>query len=485
MKAEEIIKNDNQGENQRRRFIKNALAFGAFTIVPSHFIFGSANLTMNNRSFAPSEKVNLACCGIGNRGKDVVNSLYSTGLVNIVALCDVDMGGPQTEEILKKFPNVPRFQDFREMFDKMEKNIDAVSVGTPDFSHFPITMLAMSLGKHVYVEKPMAHTFQEAELMIHAEKKYNVCGQMGNQGHSGANYFQFKAWTEAGIIKNVTKITAYMNGERRWHGMKVAGYLGEQPIPETMDWDTWIGTAQNHKYNKGYVDGEWRSWYDFGNGALGDWGAHIFDTAHEFLKLGLPTEVNAEKIDGYSPFIFPQASTLLFRFPKRGSMPAVDMTWYDGVKNLPPLPDNFGNQIEAKDVPPPTAGTIGTQEFPPGKIIYGEGLTFKGGTHSATLEIIPESKAEEMKSKLPEVPESSSDHFENFLLACKGQEKCRSSFAVAGPLTQVMMLGVIAQRLNAKLKFDRNKKQIINNKTANNFLIGVPPRKDWEQFYKL
>lgn len=478
-------KNESSGGLERRKFIKNALALGAITIIPPQYIFGGVSPRGNIRELAPGEKVNLACCGIGHRGKDVVNSLYETGLANIVALCDVDMGAPQTEEILKKFPKVPRFQDFRQMFDKMGKKIDAVSVGTPDFSHFPITMLAMSLGKHVYVEKPMCHTFQEAELMMQAEKKYNVWGQMGNQGHSEENYFQFKTWVDAGIIKNVTKVTAYMNSGRRWHGMKVSGYLEGQPIPSTLDWDTWHTTAQYHKYSKGYVDGEWRSWFDFGNGALGDWGAHLFDTAHEFLKLGLPNVVDPVMLEGHSPYIFPQASTLLFRFPERGNLPPVDMTWYDGVKNLPPLPDDFGNAVETKDVPPPTAGTIDTKKNSPGRIIYGEGLTFKGGSHGSTLEIIPESKAKEMEGKLPEVPESTSNHFANFLLSCKGQEKCRSSFAVAGPLSQVMMLGVIAQRVNTKLIFDIGKKQITNDKTANSFLVGPPPRKGWEEFYKL
>jgi len=476
----------NSGEQyQRRQFIKNALTLGAITIIPSHYIFGGANAKGEKRPVPPSDKVNLACCGIGHRGKDDVDGLYATGLANIVALCDVDMGAPHTEEILGKFPNAPRFQYFRKMLDKMGKDIDAVSVGTPDFSHFPVTMLAMSMGKHVYVEKPMAHTFHEVELMMKAEKKYKVAGQMGNQGHSGANYFQFKAWTEAGIIKNVTKITAYMNSSRRWHGMKVSGYLEGQAIPTTLDWDTWLNTAQYHKYNKGYVNGDWRSWYDFGNGALGDWGAHIFDTAHEFLNLGLPTEINAIKLEGHSPFIFPQASTLLFRFPMRGNMPALDMTWYDGIKNLPPLPDEFGDPVETKDIPPPTAGTIDTKKNSHGKIIYGEGLTFKGSSHGSPLQIIPETKAIEMKNSLPEVPKSPSDHFANFLLACKGEEKCRSSFAVAGPLTQVMMLGVIAQRLNSRLLFDRDKKQITNNKTANELLVGPLPRKDWEEFYKL
>jgi len=473
------IKAQNQmaglAQMRRRSFLKSVLATGAGTVMMPRLLLGAST----------TGKVNLACIGIGNRGAEDVKALHATGLANIVALCDTDMGAPHTLGVLKMFPNVPRFQDFREMFDKMGKDIEAVSVGVPDFSHFPITMAAMALGKHVYCEKPMAHSYRQIALMMEGEKKYKVAAQMGNQGHSDANYFQFKAWTEAGIIKNVTKITAYMNGVRRWHGMHVDGLLPEQPVPSTLDWDCWLTTAEYHKYNKGYINGDWRSWFDFGNGALGDWGAHIFDTAHQFLQLGLPTEVEAVKLDGYSPFIFPQASTLAFRFPARGTMPPVELTWYDGQKNLPPLPDNLGAPVVDANIPPPSTGSLDTKVNPPGKVIYGEGLTFKGGSHGSTLKIIPESKAAEMASKLPRVPKSPSNHHKNFLLACKGDEQCRSSFAVAGPLCQTMALGIIAQRVNAKLEFDPATRQITNHALANQLLDGVPPRKDWEQYYKL
>src|SRR5690606_16098439 len=187
----------NKFEYSRRAFLKQAmLASAAAAVAPSL-------LSATPKLAAPNERVNLACSGIGNRGAQIIGDLYATGLANIVALCDVDMGAPHTVDILKKFPNVPRFQDFRQMFDKMGNQIDAVSVGVPDFSHFPITMHAMGLGKHVYVEKPLSRTFQESELLMKAAKKYkNVVTQMGNQGHSEANYFQFKAWVEAGIIKD-------------------------------------------------------------------------------------------------------------------------------------------------------------------------------------------------------------------------------------------------------------------------------------------
>jgi predicted dehydrogenase len=460
----------------RRSFMKTALGAGTAGFLAPRLALG--------QNGPAGEKVNLACVGIGNRGGEIIKALHKTGLANIVALCDTDMGAPHTEEILKLFPDVPRFQDFRVMFDKAGKDIQAVCIGTPDFSHFPIAMLAMSLGKHVYCEKPMGQSYREIQLMMDAEAKYKVAAQMGNQGHSEANYFQFKAWTDAGIIKNVTKITAFMNNKRRWHGMKVTGLLPEQPVPESLDWDCWLATAPQHAYNQGYMNGEWRSWYDFGNGALGDWGAHIFDTAHRFLKLGMPTEVDPVMLEGHSPFIFPQASTIAFRFPKRGELPPVELTWYDGQENLPPLPENMGESITDADIPPPSTGKAETKSRPPGKVIYGEDITFKGGSHATTLEILGPDAAD-MKSKLPKVPKSPSNHYKNFLLACQGKEKCRSPFSVAGPLCQAMAVGIIAQRVNAKLTFDPVTRQITNHKMANELLAGAPPRKDWEQFYKL
>ena len=463
----------------RRSFIKGVLAAGTMVALTPGCSLKSKHST---RRIGPNEKVNLACVGIGNRGAEVVAALHATGLANIVALCDTEMGEKHTLPTLEKHPGVPQFRDFRTMFDKMGNEIDAVSIATPDHSHFPIAIMAMSLGKHVYVEKPLAHSFKQLELLMAAEKKYKVACQMGNQGHSEANYFQFKTWADAGVIKNVTKITAFMNKSRRWHGMNVSDFFPAEPVPEGMDWDCWLNTAPQHPFNHKYLNGEWRSWYDFGNGALGDWGAHIFDTAHEFLNLGLPTEVDPVLIEGYSPFIFPQATTLAFRFPARGKMPAVELTWYDGQKNLPTLPTNFGSSVVDPNIPPPSKGSLDPVVRAPGKVIYGEGLTFKGGSHGSTLQILG---GKEKDLKLPEVPKSTSNHYKNFLLASRGDETCRSNFAVAAPLCQAMAIGIIAQRVNAKVKFDLKTKRITNHKVADAMLDGAPPRPGWEQYYKL
>lgn len=467
--------------NSRRRFLTQALLASAAAAAMPSALFA-------NTQKSSTEKVNLACIGIGNRGGEIIRELHKTGLANIVALCDVDMEAPHTLAILKMFPDVPRFKDFRQMFDKMGSKIEAVSIGTPDFSHFPITMMAMGLGIHVYVEKPMARTFNEVELMMKAAEKYpKVVTQMGNQGHSEANYFQYKAWVDAGIIKDVTAITAHMNMPRRWHGWdtKIKSFPPAQAKPGTLDWDIWQMATDNHAYNKDFVNGQWRCWFDFGMGALGDWGAHILDTSHQFLNLGLPYEVKPRKLSGHNDFFYPTSTTLSFKFPKRGEMPPLEISWYDGVDNLPPIPKGYGVSGLDPNIPPPSTGTMQPAKLNPGKIIYGKDLTFKGGSHGSTLSIIPQEKAKEMASKLPEVPKSPSNHFANFLLACKGQEQTRSPFSIAGPLSQVFCLGVLAQWTGDKLKFDRAKKIITNNRKANELLVGPPPRKGWEQYYKI
>ncbi|HEY0966165.1 MAG TPA: Gfo/Idh/MocA family oxidoreductase [Opitutaceae bacterium] len=436
-------------------------------------------------NFSTRDRIRLAAVGIGNRGAEVIRELHATGLAEVVALCDTDLGAKPTQAILGEFPQAATFRDFRRMFDRMANDIDAVCVSTPDFSHFPVVMQAMALGKSVYVEKPMAHTFRQIELMMAAERRYGVACQMGNQGRSGAGYFQFKAWVDAGIIRNVTRITAFMNYPRRWHGMTVSGLLPAQPMPDGLDWEAWLATAADHAYHPGYVNGDWRSWYDFGNGALGDWGAHIIDHAHEFLALGLPVEVDPVRIDGHSPFIFPQATTLRFHFPARGAQPPVELTWYDGQDNLPPLPADFGEPVRDPKIPLPSAGSLSGPVQPPGKVIYGEEFTFQGGSHATTLKIIPESKARDVAARLPEVPAGGSDHYQNFLRAVRGEETCRANFAVSGPLCQALALGIVAQRLNARLQFDPVTKRVTNHPAANDLLAGPPPRPGWEPFYRL
>lgn len=469
----------------RRDFLKQmGVAAAGLGIAPiSSFAAGHSN----NIAAPKGDKVKIAFIGIGNRGEQDVDEFARTGMIDVVALCDVDLDGKQTQKVLAKYPNAKRFRDFREMFEKYGNQFEAVVAAVPDHMHFPVAMMALDYGKHIYLEKPMTRTFIEAELLMQkARKNPNVVTQVGNQGHSEANYFQFKAWKEAGIIKDVTAITAHMNNPRRWHGYdaNISRFPEAQPIPKNMDWDTWLGACQWHDFSDKFHQGNWRCWYDFGMGALGDWGAHILDAAHEFLDLGLPYEVSLTYEKGHNDYFFPYSSTILFRFGARGNMPPCDVTWYDGIDNLPPLPKGYGTSEYNADIPSTNQGDTPKANINPGKIIYSRDLIFKGGSHGSTLSIIGE-KAEEMKSRLPEVPKSPSNHYANFLLACQGKEKTRSPFEINGVLSQVFCLGVIAQRLNTQLFFDPRIKQFTNNAFANALLAGMPPRKGWEDFYKV
>ncbi|MEM6602209.1 MAG: Gfo/Idh/MocA family oxidoreductase, partial [Verrucomicrobiota bacterium] len=424
----------------RRDFLKASSAFAGITFLPAHIALSNNA----SSSVSPNAKVRLACIGIGNQGNRDRVSMLRSGHCDVVALCDVDMEGKHThiaryqhglttrppalkegEKAPQVYPNKSRgFTDFRVMFDEMGDEIDAVLIATPDHSHFAAAILAMSLGKHVFVEKPLAHTFGQTErLMQMAEKKPQLVTQMGNQGHSGANYFQFKAWSEAGIIKDITRITAHMNNKRRWHdwGPTATDYP-TQPMPHDIHWDQWIDVvAAERGYSDKLHPQEWRSWYEFGSGCFGDWGPHILDTAHRFLQLGFPERIEAVFRDGInaSDLVYPEATTIRFDFPERGpDLPACEITWYDGQDNRASLEAEYSD--EGQPIPLKK----------PGKVLYSKELVFQGASHASPLQIVPRSKFMDMRPSLPTFPNKNSSHYANFLLACKGEEEPRSPFSV-------------------------------------------------------
>ncbi|MDF7825643.1 Gfo/Idh/MocA family oxidoreductase [Pontiellaceae bacterium B12227] len=419
-------------------------------------------------------KVDVAWIGVGNRGPRVIQNFENSGILNVVALCDVHVDNPNMQAMKAKYPNAKVYQDWRKLFDEMSGQFDAVINLTPDHQHFPISMVSMAHGKHVYTEKPLARTFQEIDLLMAAEKKYGVVTQMGNQGHSGDNYYQFKAWKEAGIIKDVTHVDAYMNKWRRWHPWgDLQAYPTGAKQPAGLDWEIWKGvTPLDNVYDPKFHPGNWRGWYQYGTGCFGDWGAHILDTIHQFLELGMPSTITASKLVQPNDIIFPLESTINFAFPARGDMPAMDIDWYDGAENKPPVPKEWGDK--------------GLDPKEPGKFIYSKDYVFQGGTHSDKLQVIPYEKYRELL-KTGSVPRDfgkNPDHYASFLLACRGEVKTTSPFSVSGPLSQVLALGCLAQRLGGTLEFDRETRQITNNKLANS-LLKDHVRKGWEQYYKL
>ncbi len=443
----------------RRSFMKAALAAGAFPYISA---FGKS-LNIKCRKYQKGDKVRLACVGIGNQAWGDICAFERTGLAEIAALCDTDLQGKQCVKALKKYSKVPRFTDFRKMLDAMEGKIDAVAVMTPDFSHFPPLIDAMRRGLPVFTEKPLAHTFEECELLMQAEKKYGVVTQMGNQGHSGNNYYQFKHYVESGIIdtSKLVKLVAHMNNPRRWHKWNgnVSAWRKGEAMPNGLDWDTWIGTAEYRDYSKDYVQGEWRSWHDFGCGCLGDWGAHTMDTMHRFFDLGLPEEIEIRDVKGWNKFVFPMQDTLVFKFGAKGKRPKINLEWYEGVDNLPELPEGYKFLGWGSDIPKAKGSTAGSaKKLNPGKFFYmSDGTVWEGASHSAPILRCGNDNS------VPSYPRSDSNHYANFLLSVMGREQTRSPFSVSAPLSQVFCLGCVAQRLNRSIKFDPAKKSVVGD----------------------
>ena len=460
----------------RKTFIKSLGAAGVVQLLPG---------CNSARSYCANEKVRMAFVGIGQQGwYDIQQFAKFPRLFECVALCDTDMGAPHTLPCLKKYPSVPRYQDFRKMFDAMADKIDAVLVAVPDHSHFPISMHAMKLGKAVYVEKPLAHTFEECELMMKAADKYGVVTQMGNQGHSTVKYHQFKEYVKTGLVKDVEKVVVHMNSARRWHKWegKLAKLPGPDKIPETLDWRTWLGTAQFHEFANDYVRGEWRAWYDFGNGCMGDWGAHLMDCVHEFLLCGdLPTKVEVLNTKGWNKFVYPMDSTLRFSFPETRRHGEMQLEWYEGATNLPPLPDGF--VYDTPDGIPKNSANDDSGEIKlfPGKEMYQrDGTIWQSLSHKHPLHVVGD-----FNRKLPDFPAEFCTHYEGFMRAVRGEMPTLSPFSVAAPLSQVFTLACIAQRLNRGFTFDPSSKRIVGDSEADALLKGPPPAAGWECYYKV
>lgn len=435
-------------------------------ITRRHFIMGTAATlagcaTTTQPATAPAKpkvepaKLNVACIGCGGQG---AADLRGVSTENIVALCDVDFD--RAAEAFARFPDVPKYQDYREMLDAEGDRIDAVTIGIPDHSHAAAAMYAMKLGKHVYVEKPMAHTIAETRALLAAAQQYGVVTQMGNQGHSIPGWRQMVQMIEFDIIGPVTQVHSWTNRPRWPQGINRPAE--SMPVPASLDWDLWIGPAPMRPYHKAYCPRDWRGWWDFGSCALGDMGCHILDAPYSALKLGPPTAVSAES-SGVNNETGPLWSIITYEFPARGSMPPVTLTWYDGGK-MPERPQGF-----------PEDKPMGDNEG--GSIFVGERGFIVCGTYGTAPKIYPESLMTEYEDKAGERPLGESHH-QNFLNAIKEGKKANSDFSYAAPFNEVVLLGNVALRAGTRIEWDSVAMKIPNAPEAEKFLE-QPFREGW------
>ena len=441
---------DRRSNTTRREFLRGtASGVAAFTIVPG-FVLG------RDGRQTPSNKLNLAFVGAGGRARA---NLGGTKTENIVALCDVDE--KRAAESYKKMPKVKKFRDFRKMLDEMEKDIDAVVVSTPDHTHAVALMRAIKMGKHVYSEKPLAHSLAEVRALRKAAQEHKVATQLGNQGHSFDSIRLFCEWIWDGAIGKVRRVHCLCNTS--WGRYEKLPKVKERhPVPKSLDWDLWLGPAQFRPYNPAYCPGSWRGWTPFGTGALGDWTCHIIDPVFWALKLGAPKTIRAQVFE-YNPKTqadtFAKAPIIHFEFPARGDLPPVLLSWYGGGKK-PPWPRGLEKGRKLPGM---------------GALVFGERAGIMYGSHGAgDCRIFPERAMKAYPLPEKSIPRSPGHHQE-WLRACKGGEPAGSNFEYGGPLTEIALLGVIAQKFNdRKLEWDGEK--FTNCPEANSYLN--PPYRD-------
>ncbi|HEV3410834.1 MAG TPA: Gfo/Idh/MocA family oxidoreductase [Puia sp.] len=427
--------------NSRRKFLKKALIAGTgWYIVPRH-VLGGPGYT------PPSDKLVIGSIGIGGKGEVDVNYLYGTGKAEIAVLCDVD--DRRAANIRSKFGSARYYKDYRQMLDKEHKHLDAISISTPDHMHAIIGIACMQLGKHVYIQKPLTHDIYEARMLTEAAARYKVVSQMGNQGASGDGVRQLVDWYRAGVIGEVAEVYCFTN--RPIWPQGIAWPDKKAMVPAELDWDLWLGTAPYRDYVDNLVPFNWRGWWDYGTGALGDMGCHIIAPAFQVLGLGYPTEAECsvgavwtgEFQAGYFPDSCPPSSHITLKFKGAAGKPDVKLHWMDGGIQ-PERPDELGPMEVFGDGDNATY-FIGSK----GKMMC--------ATYGMNPQLLPTSKTAQtiVPQTIARVPGADiTGHYSSWIEACQagyGSEKEKnlsSNFKIAGPLTETVLMGNLAIRSN-------------------------------------
>jgi len=384
---------------------------------------------------------------------------------NIVALCDVDEA--YAAKTFGTYPKAARYTDFRRMLDK-QRDIDAVMVGTPDHTHAVISMAAIQAGKHVYCQKPLTHDVYEARTLAAAARDAGVVTQMGIQGHSGEGIRLVCEWIWSGAIGEVREVDAWCSlsyypwGHAGWSSPRGTRPEDTPPVPVKLDWDLWLGPAANRPYHPCYHPATWRAWWDFGCGMLGDRGCHTLDTVFWALDLDHPTTIEASSC-GLNEDTHPIAAVVRYQFPARGKRPPITLTWYDGLR--PPRPE----QLEEGRI-------LGDSEG--GALFKGEDGMLMCGTYGGSPRLIPESKMKAFERPAETLPRVNGTHEDDWVRACKAGTPAGADFAYAGPLTETVLLGNVAERTDAKLCWDGANLEVTNVPEANQY-IRTAYRKGW------
>lgn len=378
------------------------------------------------RLIDPSRQLNVACIGCGGKG---VTDIADVSSENIVALCDVD--DASARGVFEKYPTVPKFRDYRRMLRELDERIDAVVVSTPDHMHFAIGMMAISMGKHVFIQKPLSRTVGEARELARAARRHEVVTQMGNQGRAGEGVRLAREWVQGGVIGPVREVHVWTKKlEIGSYRSGLRARPSGQAVPPTLDWDLWLGDGPVRSYSPEYHPRKWRGWWDFGCGALGDIGCHTMDAPFYALDLGAPESVQADS----APFgeeAFPDWSIITYKFRARGSQPAVTLKWYDGGKQ-PPRPPLLEAERRFED------------RY--GYYLVGDrGVIYDPSEKCSSPRLLPESRMRETKFPPKSIPRApNGDAVMEWVRACKGGPLPGSNFDYAGPLTEMVLLGNIA-----------------------------------------
>ncbi|MBE3071276.1 MAG: Gfo/Idh/MocA family oxidoreductase [Planctomycetes bacterium] len=461
----------------RRRFLKGAAALAGAAAAQV-----AAGPILLAEAVPPSK---LACAVVGANGQGMA-SVHAAAGERIVALVDADEKrlAATVKELADKFKGVDAsairtFTDYRRMYDEMAKDLDVVFVATPDHHHAPASMRAIKLGKHVFCEKPLAHTIHEFRAIAEAARRHNVRTQMGNQGHCGDGYRRLCEYIWVGAIGHVVET-------HTWIGMVNGGTGGRppsQPVPEGLHWDEWLGPAPYRDYHPGLHPGSWRSWWDFGNGTLGDWGCHQLDGVFWALKLGHATSVECLEMHGGSDERYPLGSVVRYEFPARGDMPPVKVHWYDGVKDDP---SNPGKQVPVRPALVAEFERKYNRQFDQswgggGTLYIGDKGVMVTGNYGSGPRILPEEQHKAFPVPPESLPRIRGGHFADFLRACRDGKPSAADFSYAGPFTEGVLLGHLAYKagIGKRVEWDGAAMSARNLPDLNRW-VKREHRKGWE-----